>query len=56
MNAPRTDSHSTPLRAALDHAQRLTDHRAEASAYSTEWSAQAAHVGDLTVLMLAMRG
>jgi hypothetical protein len=55
MTPPRTDSHTAPLRTALEHAQRLTDHRPEAPAYSTEWSAQAAHVGDLTVLMLAMR-
>ena len=55
MTPPRTDSHATPLRTALEHAQRLTDPRPEAPGYSTAWSAQATHVGDLTVLALAMR-
>jgi hypothetical protein len=55
MTPPRTDSHSTPLRTALEHAQRLTDPRPEGAAHSAAWAAQAAHVGDLTVLALAMR-
>jgi hypothetical protein len=54
MTPPRTDSHATSLRHALEHAQRLTD-RPKAPSTSPAWSAQAAHVGDLTVLALAMR-
>lgn len=42
------------LRNALDHAHRLSEPR-PASGYTTAWSACAAHVGDLTVLALAMR-
>jgi hypothetical protein len=53
MTPPRPDSHSTHLRTALEHAQRLTDPRPEGSTYSESWSAQAAHVGDITVLALA---
>ncbi len=53
MTPPRPDSRSTQLRSALEHAQRLTDPRPEAPAYSEAWSAQADHVGDLTVLALA---
>lgn len=47
------DSRSAHLSAALEHAQRLTDPRPEGAGYSTAWSAQATHVGDLTVLALA---
>lgn len=53
MTSSRPDSRSIHLRTALDHAQRLTDPRPEGAAYSTAWFAQAAHVGDLTVLALA---
>jgi hypothetical protein len=53
MTPSRPDSRSTHLRTALEHAQRLTDPRPEGAAYSTAWSAQATHVGDLTVLALA---
>ena len=53
MNPPRPASHSQHLRAALDHAERLTDPRPEGPAYSASWSAQADHVGDITVLALA---
>jgi hypothetical protein len=53
MTPPRPDSRSKQLRAALEHAQRLTDSRREGSAYSEAWSAQATHVGDMAVLALA---
>jgi hypothetical protein len=55
MTPPHTDSHATPLRTALEHAERLTATRPDATVYTPAWSAQAAHVGDLTILMLAMR-
>jgi hypothetical protein len=54
MTPPRTDSHVTSLRDALEHAQRLTD-RPKTPSTSAAWSAQAAHVGDLAILALAMR-
>jgi hypothetical protein len=47
------NSHETHLRAALDHAQRLAEPRAE-KAFTPAWSAQAHHVGDMTVLALAL--
>lgn len=53
MTLPRPDSHSNQLRAALEHAKRLTDPRPEGSRYSAAWSAQATHVGDISVLALA---
>jgi hypothetical protein len=53
MTPPRPDSRPNHLRTALEHAQRLTDPRPEGSAYSEAWSAQAAHVGDISVLALA---
>jgi hypothetical protein len=53
MTPPRPDSPSSQLRTALEHAQRLTEPRPEGAAYSEAWSAQAAHVGDMTVLALA---
>jgi hypothetical protein len=56
MTPPRPDSHSTQLRTALEHAQRLTDPRPAGTAYSEAWSAQATHVGDMTVLALASLG
>jgi hypothetical protein len=48
------NSHDTHLRAALDHAQRLSEPRDE-KAFTPAWSALAHHVGDMTVLALAMR-
>jgi hypothetical protein len=53
MTPPRPDSRSNHLRTALEHAQRLTDPRPEGSDYSEAWSAQATHVGDISVLALA---
>jgi hypothetical protein len=47
-------SHETHLRAALSHAQRLSESR-EKQTFTPEWSVQAHHVGDMTVLALAMR-
>ena len=53
MTPPRPNSRSNQLRAALEHAQRLTDPRPEGTPYSAAWSAQAAQVGDISVLALA---
>ena len=53
MTLPRPDSRSDHLRTALEQAQRLTEPRPEGSAYSAAWSAQAAQVGDISVLALA---
>jgi hypothetical protein len=53
MTPSRPDDRSNQLRTALEHAQRLTDPRPEGSAYSAAWSAQATHVGDISVLALA---
>jgi hypothetical protein len=53
MTPSRPDSRSAHLRTALEHAQRLADPRPQGARYSTAWSAQATHVGDLTVLALA---
>ena len=53
MTPSRPDSRSNHLRAALEHARRLTDPRPAGAQYSAAWSAQAAQVGDLTVLALA---
>lgn len=55
MSAPPPDSRPDHLHIALEHAQRLSDPRPAGAPYSPAWSAQAAHVGDLTVLALAMR-
>jgi hypothetical protein len=52
MTPHRPDSRLNQLRTALEHAERLTD-RPKGADYSLAWSAQAAHVGDLTVLALA---
>jgi hypothetical protein len=50
---PKT-SNETHLRAALDHAHRLSESR-DAQTYTPAWSVQAHHVGDMAVLALAMR-
>jgi hypothetical protein len=42
------------LQIALEHASRLSDSRSGPS-FTPGWSAQAAHVGDLSVLVLALR-
>lgn len=55
MSQPRPDSRPHQLHTALEHAQRLSDLRPDGARYSPAWSAQAAHVGDLAVLALAMR-
>ncbi|HEX8977985.1 MAG TPA: hypothetical protein VF781_15880 [Solirubrobacteraceae bacterium] len=49
-NTPTAPEHVT---IALDHARRLTGARPEA-ADQLSWTAQAAHVGDLSVLALAL--
>ncbi len=55
MSQPRPDSRLNNLHTALEHAQRLSDSRPDGARYTAAWSAQAAHVGDLAVLALAMR-
>jgi hypothetical protein len=42
------------LQTALEHASRLSDPRSGKS-FTPGWSAEAAHVGDLSVLVLALR-
>jgi hypothetical protein len=41
------------LQRALEHAKRLSEERPES--FTPAWSAQAAQVGDLSVLLLALR-
>jgi hypothetical protein len=53
MTPPRPNSHSEQLRAALEHARRLTSPRPAGAPYTASWSAQANQVGDITVLALA---
>jgi hypothetical protein len=51
-NAHRSqDSQPDAVRAALEHAQKLTE---ADDRYSTGWSHAAMHVGDLSVLALAL--
>ena len=47
-------THSGHLVNALEHAQTLTETRPD-GAYEARWSHSAAHVGDLSVLALALR-
>jgi hypothetical protein len=49
-----SDTKSHQITTALDHARRLSESRPDA-AQQDSWSAQAAHVGDLSVLALALR-
>jgi hypothetical protein len=49
---PNNNQH---LKSALEHADRLAQLDASRPV-SPSWSAQAAHVGDLSVLLLALRG
>lgn len=42
------------LQDAIEHATRLSEPRAD-RAFSPSWTAQAAQVGDLSVLLLALR-
>lgn len=56
MTHPQNPNHQSRqhLEAAIDHAGRLSQ-PGKASAYTTDWSAKAAQVGDLSVLLLALR-
>jgi hypothetical protein len=57
MNSRHDESpqaHDRQLRLALDHARALAEAPRD-RAYTHGWSANAAHVGDLTVLALALR-
>jgi hypothetical protein len=49
-----SDTKSHQITTALDHARRLSESRPD-GAHRDSWSAQAAHVGDLSVLALALR-
>jgi hypothetical protein len=53
MTHPQTPNPS--LQAAFDHARRLTESGTRPTG-SAAWIAQAHHVGDLSVLALALRG
>jgi hypothetical protein len=43
------------LERALEHARRLSEPRPSDATLTPEWYAQASHVGDLSVLALALR-
>jgi hypothetical protein len=50
-HAPGPEALPDELRAALEHAQQLSDSRPEGG-YTSRWSHAAWHVGDLSVLAL----
>ena len=50
-----TQNTNQSLQAALDHARRLSV-PGQTPAVTAHWAAQAHHVGDLSVLALALRG
>ncbi len=56
MTHPRTDNHQSrrPLHDALEDARRLSEPGIRQT-FTPDWSAKAAHVGDLSVLLLALR-
>jgi hypothetical protein len=56
MTHPQKDSNESgrQLQSALDHASRLAE-PGRRRTYTEAWSAQAAQVGDLSVLLLALR-
>jgi hypothetical protein len=55
MSTPQhQDTHTAHLKAAIEHAGRLADSRP--ATITPGWAAQAAHVGDMSVLLLALRG
>ncbi|HEX4010701.1 MAG TPA: hypothetical protein VHX62_11855 [Solirubrobacteraceae bacterium] len=56
MTHPHHDNHPARqhLQAAIDQAGRLSQPGVK-PAYTTDWSAKAAHVGDMSVLLLALR-
>ncbi len=49
-----TMNSSQPLTTTIDHARRLTA-AAQTNGVTANWVAQAQHVGDLSVLLLALR-
>lgn len=53
MKQSNPQTHPNHVTIALDHARRLSECRPD-SAHQASWSAQAAHVGDLSVLALAL--
>jgi hypothetical protein len=55
MTNPQNETHyGRHLQSALDHARRLSEPGA-AHPDTSSWSVQAAHVGDMSVLLLALR-
>jgi hypothetical protein len=54
---PQSDTQpaESHLRRALEHATRLSEPRPVDAALTPDWFAQAAHVGDISVLALALR-
>jgi hypothetical protein len=53
-NPQHQDQHSTSLKNAIEHAGRLAEPRP--TTFTPQWSAQAAHVGDMSVRLRARRG
>jgi hypothetical protein len=49
-----TQNSSQPLQTTIDHARKLTA-AGQATTVTPHWVAQAHHVGDLSVLALALR-
>jgi hypothetical protein len=50
-----TQAGQSHLDRALEHANRLAEPRPAGTALTADWFAQASHVGDLSVLALALR-
>lgn len=50
-----TKNSNQPFENAIDHARRLTA-PGQVPSVTAAWAAQAQHVGDLSVLALALRG
>jgi hypothetical protein len=57
MNDPQRDTQpaESHLRRALEHAHKLSEPRPTGAAVTLDWYAQATHVGDISVLALALR-
>jgi hypothetical protein len=57
MNDPQRDTQpgDSHLRRALEHAHKLSEQRPTNAAVTPDWYAKAAHVGDISVLALALR-
>jgi hypothetical protein len=57
MNDPQRDTQpgESHLRRALEQAHKLCESRPADAAVTLDWYAQASHVGDISVLALALR-